>query len=291
MSNAPWTAAEDDLLRRVYARSSTRKGRALARCCAALPHRTRSAVSSRASLLRVTVHSRAWTQEEVLTLRREWGELTERVLRQKLPGRTISAIYGKAKELGLPAQSDGRTGYRHASTRLGVDLLAIRKLITEVGMTLGHVAPINPRGRRFARREVDVDALEVILRHRDLRCTTSSSWDTAHGLSRSVTSARARRAGVFLRGTSGGRVYVPREVFAEVSAGGPGAACALWQRAVAEARTEHCAPWVLHLAAIDLQAGGEAAAWVGEALPQRVARAARALAGLRHEPQDEERAA
>lgn len=284
-----WTAAEDDLVRGVYARSSTRRGRALTRCCEALPHRTRSAISSRAAELGAAVFGRAWTREELTTLRREWGELTERTLRQKLPGRTLLAIYSKARALRLPPQSDGRAGFEQASRRLGVDELAVRKLVAEVGMTLGHAAPISPRSRRFVRREVDADALDALLRHRDLRCTTSGAWDTAHGLSRSVTASRMRRAGVPLRDAPGGRVYVPALVFAEVHAGHPGAACELWRRAVDVARVTHCAPWVLHLAATDLRAGdGE---WVGLWLPQRVEAAARELARPGAVRCDEERAA
>lgn len=285
-----WTAEEDAVLRRIYARSSTRRGRALQRCCDALPLRSRSAISSRATALGAAVHGRAWTRDEVVILQREWGELTERTLRSKLPGRTLIAIWGKARELGLPPQSDGRGSVREAERRLGIDGTAVRTLVSEAGFTLGLAAPITPRYRRYGRREIDVDALEVILRQRDLRCSTSSAWDTQHGLSRSVTASRSRRAGVPLRGAPGGRVYVPTEVFAEVTAGEIGASCALWGRAVEAARRERCAAWVLHIAATDLVAGGEAAAWVVDVLPQRVAIAARVLAGLRPET-SEERAA
>lgn len=284
-----WTAAEDDLVRGVYARSSTRRGRALTRCCEALPHRTRSAISSRAAELGAAVFGRAWTREELTTLRREWGEVGERTLREKIPGRTVLAIWAKARELGLPPQSDGREGIRPAARRLGIDDLAVRKLIDEAGMTLGHAAPITPRNRRFARRAVDADALEVVLRQRDLRCTTSHAWDTRHGLTRSVTASRARRAGVTLRGAPGGRAYVPSVVLAEVHAGLPGPACELWRRAVEAAREVSVAPWVLHLAATDLRAGdGE---WVGLWLPQRVEAAARELARPGAVRCDEERAA
>lgn len=285
-----WTAAEDDLVRRIYARSSTRRGRALTRCCEALPHRTRSAISSRAAELGAAVFGRAWTREELTTLRREWGELGARTLREKIPGRTLAAIYAKARELGLPPQSDGREGIRPAARRLGIDDLAVRKLIGEAGMTLGHAAPISVRPRRFAWRAVDADALEVILRQRDLRCTTAHAWDTEHGLTRSVTASRARRAGLPLRAERGGRVYVPSAVFAEVHRFELGTACELWRRAVEVAREVSCAPWVLHLAATDLRDGGDAE-WVALWLPQRVEAAARELASPVPVRCDEERAA
>lgn len=280
----PWTAEEDALVRRIYKHSSTRRGRALARCCEALPHRTPSAIGSRAAKLRAAVHSRRWTREELATLRREWGELGERTLRAKLPGRTTTAIYGKARELGLDPQSCGREGFRQAARRLGVDDLAVRKLIAEAGMTLGMAAPVTVRQRKFARREVDADALETLLRLRDLRCATASAWDTRHGLTRSVTASRARRMGVPLRGAPGGRVYVPTAVLAEVHDHAVGPACALWRSASDAAREVGCAAWVLHLAATDLRAGGAPAEWTGECLPQRVEAAARALAGLREAP-------
>lgn len=291
MSGERWTPAEDALMRALYARSSTRRGRALQRCCEALPHRTRSAISSRATELGAAVYGRAWTRDEVVILRREWGEVGERTLRAKLPGRTARAIYAKASDLGLPPQSDGRESLEAAARRLGVDELAVRKLVAEGGFTLGLAAPLAARERRYARRAVDADALEVLLHLRDLRCTTSSAWDTEHGLSRSVTASRVRRAGLPVRRAPGGRVYVPAAVLAEVHAGRPGAACELWRRAVDVAREVSCAPWVLHLAATDLRDGGDAAEWVALWLPQRVEAAARELASPVPVRCDEERAA
>ncbi len=281
----PWTPEEDQVLREHYWRV-----RGCARV-AQLLDRSFGAVRNRAWRLGLRARRKSipWTPAEDLALRRAWGEIGERTFRQHLPGRTATAIYQRAARLGLPPQSNGRVGCANVAQHLGVDDLVVDLLVREAGLTPALVAPITTRRERRPRRGLEVDAIECLWRIRENRCSSAFAWDREHGLGRSTTSNRLRRNGFAARRGAGGKVWIARDVLQEIADGAPGAAVALWKRAHAVSTDVGCAAWVLYTAAQDLLAGPEAGEWVGLWLPQRAARAARVLAGLR--PDAEERAA
>lgn len=77
-----------------------------------------------------------WTSEEVLTLRREWGEVSQRTLRQKLRGRSWIAIQWKAYSLGIKRCPQGHVSLTALARRFGVERPMLRTILTERGVRL-----------------------------------------------------------------------------------------------------------------------------------------------------------
>jgi hypothetical protein len=136
-------------------------------------------------------HKCLWTPEEDALLTREWGELAERSLRQKL-GRSANALLIRARELGLPSQAQGRTLVTHACRNIGVWHDTLYRLLDECGLRAEDAAPLRPAGTRGETRHlaIDADAAEVLLAVRDARIGAPSRTSTA-----SSASVCARRPG------------------------------------------------------------------------------------------------
>lgn len=228
---------------------------------------------------------RRWTTTEDAILRREWGELGARSLRQILPGRTACAAALRGRVLGLPPQGQGRDSVSSAAVALGLDYGQVRDLARDAGMRLDPLVPVPVARRAHPKREADAEALAEILRQRDGRTQTARAWDRAHGASHDTSRRRLARAGLSVGVTQGQHGRVPEGLLAEVERGERGPWCDLWRRALAT-DPRPCAPWLLALAAWDLRAVAEgrapreAAEWVGLWLPCAVRAAARQLAGV-----------
>lgn len=100
-SQKKWTSEEDQTLRDVWGRGFTRLGYQKA-----LPDRSYDAVAFRANVLglnvRSTKASARWTPDEDAALRKLWGQIPHDQFEKEIPGRTINAVLGRAKVLGLP---------------------------------------------------------------------------------------------------------------------------------------------------------------------------------------------
>jgi hypothetical protein len=88
----PWTAAEDEIMRREYARTPVQQ-------LAARLERTIHSVRKRAQALRLQTW-RHWTEADRDTLRAKWGKVRTRELAREL-GRPPGAVKQQATKLGL----------------------------------------------------------------------------------------------------------------------------------------------------------------------------------------------
>ncbi len=97
----------------------------------ALPGRTDRAIQDRATHLSQELKrgGRRWASEEDVILRREWGVLQQRALRQKLVGRSWVSIQWRASVLGLPLSSQGWETLPTAEARAGYDQATLRRIV------------------------------------------------------------------------------------------------------------------------------------------------------------------
>lgn len=148
-----WTAAEEATLREHYGAHGP------AWCAAAL-RRTKRSVISRAFLLGLG-HS-LWTDEELQRLRLVWGDVGERALREKFPGRTMAAIVMRAQRLGLPSPSQGLVSLHAAAVRAGLGDGQLRAVLDEAGVEIHRRVRLGYRRSRskgqYRQRLVDLDA-------------------------------------------------------------------------------------------------------------------------------------
>ena len=121
-----WTAEEVAFLRKHY------RGRG-AKWCAAKLGRSTDATERAAYLRHIT---RCWSQQELVTLRAEWGEVSERSLRHKLPGRPWGGIVAKAAELGLSNPNQGKSSMAEAVRLSGLNRRRLRLIFAEYGVRL-----------------------------------------------------------------------------------------------------------------------------------------------------------
>ena len=122
----PWTDEDVAFLRKHYRRRG-------ATWCAAQLGRTVDTTESAAHRRGITV---LWTRRELTILRNEWGELGERSLRRKLPGRTMSAISMKARELGLVNPNQGKASMKEAERASGINRRRLARIFAEYGVRL-----------------------------------------------------------------------------------------------------------------------------------------------------------
>ncbi len=120
----PWTAEELAVLDKHY----RLKG---ATWCAEKVGRTPSATAQAARARGLTQH---WTAAELVTLRAEWGTISERRMREKLHGRTWSSITRKAMEIGLRAPNQGLLSIKQAEERTGLDRRKLRAILVAAGV-------------------------------------------------------------------------------------------------------------------------------------------------------------
>lgn len=195
MSAPRWTPAEDDVIRRAYARREP-----LARILERLPGRTLVALRIRAARLRC-VQKPHWTEEEERTLRLEWGQsFSRRTLREKLPGRTWCAIARHAQSMGLGSPARGLVSVSAAATALGYSTSGLHGVITRQGVTVRrHCGNQSLRDRRYTRLLVDLYDVEQAVA-RDIaeaaRTETLAEAAARHGVSKYVMRRRLAAAGV-----------------------------------------------------------------------------------------------
>ncbi len=213
-----------------------------------------------------------WTPEEDALLTREWGELAERSLREKL-GRSANAILLRARFLNLPPQAQGRTLVTHACRDIGLWHDTLYRLLDECGLRAEDAAPLRPAGTRGETRHlaVDADAAAALLALRDARTQRLATW--ARSVDRCPVSDFNRLTRFGLRPATGGHVRYPIALLEEASRPRwrdrpTGPWCDLWLKVIA--RTDlPTAPWVVALAAWDLVHADDAGrAWI-EHLPLR----------------------
>ena len=128
----PWTPAEDDLLRTVYATQGIRAA------MAALPHRTRASIFERAiRRLRLAVRRPPWTEAEDAQLRLLWGDGKPLATLATLLKRPAQGVYRRAAILGLPLGCP--QGYEYltdAAERVGMSRGLLRKILVAAQVRL-----------------------------------------------------------------------------------------------------------------------------------------------------------
>lgn len=204
-----WTGAEDSLLRGCYARAGAAR-------VAALTGRTVRAVHLRARILGVKARP-AWTVAEDRLLRLEWGELSSRTLREKLPRRRWSAIIRRAYELGLGRASRGRVSIAEVAAMAGYSHATARRILAAEGVRVEH-HPGGPRAgaRRTRWLLVDPDEARAAV-ERWLARETIAQAARRLGVSRWAVCQALRRAGAHQATRRGSAVrYDPAVVDAAV---------------------------------------------------------------------------
>jgi len=155
-SGAPrraWSAEDVALLVKHY----RRRGPAW---CAKKLGRPVSAVHNAAQRYEVAGHE--WSQQEVRTLRAEWGELGVKRLRMKLPGRTWAAIADKAQRLKLPSPNQGLISINEATRETGINDVRLLRILAERGVQVYRRRRANPRKTKGMVQQKVVDRDEVI---------------------------------------------------------------------------------------------------------------------------------
>lgn len=108
-----------------------------------------------------------WSPREDNILRLEWGELSPRVLREKLPGRTWAAIKLRAARLRLGSPARGRISVAEAARKAGFARQTMLQILANYGVRIErHPGGIRAQRRVCPRYLVDPDeALEAVERH------------------------------------------------------------------------------------------------------------------------------
>jgi len=134
--------------------------------CAAKLERTPRAVAAMVQKHGLAKRRR-WTAAEDAYLAREWGEVCPRVLRKGLPGRTWTAIVGRAVaalglDRGIP---QGYVSLHEAAHRLGyTDSAFVQRLAARHGVAIRlHPRPRDVGAKRSPRRCVEWDAIRDAL--------------------------------------------------------------------------------------------------------------------------------
>jgi hypothetical protein len=204
-----WTPQEDALVRWLYPRRS--KHGALAR---ALPHRTWEAIALRAGKLGAGRWRRKWTADEDRVLVREWGEVTQRVLRAKLRGRTWGAIVERAGDLGLPmGVPQGWETLTAAARRLGYATATLRALLARRGITTKRwVGRGGTRPFTIVEATCATEAVEAELEERR-RIETIADAARARGVGEQNLRRALLLMGAYTVGQRGVPVVLPAKVY------------------------------------------------------------------------------
>jgi hypothetical protein len=192
-----WTPDDDAFLREHY----RKRGYVW---CAKKLHRTPRAAVKRAGQLGLCEAQR-WTTRELDILRREWGDVGERALRKKLRGRTWSGIAQKARELGLPAPTQGTVSLKAAAQHIGLHPVTLRRILDASGVQVAQhtrgttISPRRLGHYRWQRVEIDraVEAVETWDAHRRARLTVTEAAE------RCGVSPHTIRRGLLLRVADG----------------------------------------------------------------------------------------
>lgn len=205
MKPPPWTAQEEETLRCYYARAGAKR-------VAAMLGRSERAIFKRAQVLGV-ISRPIWTVAEDNILRREWGEVGPRSLREKLPGRKWSAIVWRAKDLGLPSPKQGRVALSVAARAAGFSHYLMLNILETEGVRVERYAGgLHAQHRREQHRVVDPDEARAAV-ERWLRRETVAQAATRIGVGRAAMRAILIRTGT-LRPQGRGHVvrYTPEEI-------------------------------------------------------------------------------
>jgi hypothetical protein len=132
MTRRAWTAAEDACVREVYA---SRPVRRRAERAAKLLGRSPNSVRQHAFKLGLP-QSQLWSAAELRTLTQEWGEVSERKLRAKLPNRSWAAIANKVARLKLPSPVQGLVLLADAAAKTGFSDTGLRRLLERQGVRI-----------------------------------------------------------------------------------------------------------------------------------------------------------
>lgn len=149
----PWS--EDDLA--LLTKHYPLRG---AEWCRKKLHRSERSIANKSRRLGL---ARFWSRRELVTLRAEWGEVSERKLRQKLPGRTWKAIAEKAKKLGLSNPNQGVASIKEVAIKSGFNHRRVMVILRAMGVRLTYRVRTQVRPNAARRWVVDLDeALEAI---------------------------------------------------------------------------------------------------------------------------------
>lgn len=152
----PWTDEDVAFLRKHYLRRRST-------WCAKKLGRTAGSVVQAA---RKHGMSTKWSRAELVTLRAEWGEVSERCLRGKLPGRTWGAIAMKAYSIGLRDPNQGAISIKQAEERTGLDRVRLRRILADAGVTVRRrirTRVTNPDGQ-YRQRIVDAEEVDAAVK-------------------------------------------------------------------------------------------------------------------------------
>ena len=147
----PWTADEVAFLRKHYLRRRSA-------WCAKRLGRT---VSSTVQAARKNGLSTKWSRDELVTLRAEWGAISERRMCEKLRGRTWDAIAMKAYEIGLRDPNQGLISIKQAEERTGIERVRLRTILADAGVAIRRRIRTRVMTTNGAYRQCVVSAEEV----------------------------------------------------------------------------------------------------------------------------------
>lgn len=191
----PWTPEEDAALRKACARRSRRqvKWEPIAQQLG----RSVDATRCRACRLDLMRPARHWTPEEDAYLLREWADNRMRTLQEHLPGRSAQAIRQRASALGLSAadRRQGLLSVKAAARLTGFADEALVALLERQGVTT-RITAVCPKGPRFARRYVSLDAVVAAIA-RDLQTESAVAAARRLGVTAAVVRSRLHQQGYF----------------------------------------------------------------------------------------------
>ncbi len=212
----PWTAEDDATLARLYVPRPD--WTALA---AALPHRTRGAMTMRAAVLELERRQCDWTREEDELLLWAWGVLTPRELKGRLPNRPWRSIQRRARALRPGALPKGLVPLKVAAEKLRYARGTLLGILARHGVpTLrwrGQRGPGKAPKGRHDRRWLLVD-LAAATQAVEVELAAANAVETIHGaaLRRDLDPGELRRellkAGAYQVGERGGRRLLPTAV-------------------------------------------------------------------------------
>lgn len=165
----PWSAGEDERIRALYPRRSTRT-----RLIAVLSDRTLGAIRQRAHQLRVPSGGRYWTPADDSALKLAWGAVGLNTLARRLH-RTEWAVWARAGVLGLPRGVPRGCVAIHVAAKIaGYARDTLVKILAAEGVPIKRVASWR-KGVAYRMRYVDRDDLvDAVERHNRIAWTTES---------------------------------------------------------------------------------------------------------------------
>jgi hypothetical protein len=154
VNGKPWTDKEHNTLRNLTEGCTRIPWKKVLKH---LPGRTRGGVYAKRRELGISVGG-AWSEREVLTLKREWGQVSQRILRNKLKPRTWDAIKSKAREIGLPVSTQGLISVNEACRVSGLCRPTLTAILEELGVNIrNNPTPTHLQAIRYVHKYVELD--------------------------------------------------------------------------------------------------------------------------------------